>query len=228
MITPYDWQEGIGNRAQYIEGKLKQGSPVLAVSIDAGILVYTMRRQVRKIFEIYDRLLFSAIGQQSDVEALRNAAVEFAHQEGYARSEQDVTIQRVVTALSGSVKKAFGDFSTAPLVARSVFAEVGETLESDAFYTLDYDGDYAISQRYAIVAGTHEVADQVKGRLESLATSTTPEQALEVLRDVWVEAMAATDDSQPVDEIVKSLTPEALLLERSNAREDRFRLLAGA
>lgn len=228
MITPYDWQEGIGNRAQYIEGKLKQGSPVLAVSIDAGILVYTMRRQVRKIFEVYDRLVFSAIGQQSDVEALRSAAVEFAHQEGYNRSEQDVTIQRVVTALSASVKKAFSDFSTAPLVARSVFAEVGETLDDDLYYTLDYDGDYAISHRFALVTGTHEVADQVKGKVESLAPSLTPEQALEALRDIWVEAMAATDDSQPIDEITRDLVPEALLLERSDAREDRFRVLTGA
>jgi len=61
MITPYDWQEGIGNRAQYIEGKLKLGSPVLAVSIEAGIVAFTMRRQTRKIFEVYDRLLFSAV-----------------------------------------------------------------------------------------------------------------------------------------------------------------------
>jgi hypothetical protein len=34
-------------------------------------------------------------GQQADVEAMRVTAIEFAHQEGYARSESDATIGRV-------------------------------------------------------------------------------------------------------------------------------------
>ena len=125
MYTPYDWQEGIGNRAQYIEGKLAAGSPVLAVSLPEGILVYTFRRQARKIFEIYDRLIFAAVGQQSDVESIRGSALDFASREGYNRSEEDVTIQRVATGISVPIKKAFGDFGTAPLVVRCLFAEVG-------------------------------------------------------------------------------------------------------
>src|SRR3569832_1637489 len=76
VFTPYDWQEGIGNRAQYIEGKLAQGLPVLALSLAEGILLFTYRRQARKIYEIYDRLIFAGVGQQSDVEALRIAAVD--------------------------------------------------------------------------------------------------------------------------------------------------------
>lgn len=228
MITPYDWQEGIGNRAQYIEGKLKQGSPVLAVSLGAGILVYTMRRQTRKIFEVYDRLIFSAIGQQSDVEALRTAAVEFAHQEGYNRSEQDVTIQRIVTALSAPVKKAFSDFSTAPMVVRSLFGEVGDTIAEDRFYTLDYDGDYSVSQNFAFAVGTTQAEELLRSRFENFDSSSSPEKALEALRDIWLEAMATIDDSQSIDEITKELTAEARLLERSDARVDRFRVLAGA
>lgn len=220
MITPYDWQEGIGNRAQYIEGKLKQGSPVLAVSLEAGILIYTRRRQSRKIFEVYDRLAFSAIGQQSDVEALRSAAVEFAHQEGYNRSEQDVTIQRVVTALSGPVKKAFGDFSASPLVARSLFVEVNETPRDDLFYVLDYDGDYSRLQGAAAVGGTHELGDRALGFLQEVVAGTEPIEAAKRLAEIWSSALNPDDD-----EPTKDLVAEALLLERSNAREDRFRLL---
>ena len=109
MFTPYDWQEGIGNRASYIEGKLAHGLPAVAVSLEEGILVFTHRRQARKIYEVYDRLVFAAVGQQSDIEGLRVAAVEFTHQEGYNRSEQDVTIQRVAAALSASLKRAFAE-----------------------------------------------------------------------------------------------------------------------
>jgi len=63
MITPYDWQEGIGHRASYVDNKLAQGSPVMAISIGEGILLLTYRRQARKIYEIYDRLAYAAIGQ---------------------------------------------------------------------------------------------------------------------------------------------------------------------
>jgi proteasome alpha subunit len=86
MYTPYDWQEGIGHRAQYIEAKLAQGAPVIGVSLDAGILFFTFRRQGRKLFEIYDRLIFGALGQQSDVESVRLAALEFCSREGFNRS----------------------------------------------------------------------------------------------------------------------------------------------
>src|SRR5438045_7336419 len=154
VFTPYDWQESMGNRASYIEAKLSQGSPAMAVSLKAGILVLTYRRQARKIYEIYDRLIFAAIGQQSDVESLRTAAVEFNHQEGYNRSEQDVTIQRVASALSSPLKKAFADFNTAPVVARVLFAEVNQAVADDLYYALDYDGDYSIYKQTAVLAGS--------------------------------------------------------------------------
>jgi proteasome alpha subunit len=222
MITPYDWQEGIGNRAQYIEGKLQHGSPVLAVSLNAGILIYTRRRQSRKVFEIYDRLAFSAIGQQSDVEALRSAAVEFAHQEGYNRSEQDVTIQRVVTALSAPVKKAFADFSSGPLVARSVFAEIGDSVDGDIYFILNYDGDYHQTKRAAAVAGTPELQEQAEGSLAEISVDTNPQDAASTLAEVWESTFESADmDAKELS----ALVAEGMLVERDTQREDRFRLL---
>ena len=222
MITPYDWQEGIGNRAQYIEGKLQHGSPVLAVSLNAGILIYTRRRQSRKVFEIYDRLAFSAIGQQSDVEALRSAAVEFAHQEGYNRSEQDVTIQRVVTALSAPVKKAFADFSSGPLVARSVFAEIGDSVDGDIYFILNYDGDYHQTKRAAAVAGTPELQEQAEGSLAEISANTNPQDAASTLAEVWESTFESADmDAKELS----ALVAECMLVERDTQREDRFRLL---
>lgn len=218
MITPFDWQEGIGNRAQYIEGKLRHGSPVLAVSLAAGILIYTRRRQTRKIFEVYDRLAFASIGQQSDVESMRTAAVEFAHQEGYNRSEQDVTIQRIVTALSGPVKKAFGDFSSSPLVAKSLFAEVNATPEEDEFYVLGYDGDYSRTRRYAIVTGVDDFVADATPKIEGIAPETEPSKAIAVLAGAWESLMDR-------DSATEELTPEAILIDRTGEREDRFRVL---
>jgi proteasome alpha subunit len=224
MFTPYDWQEGIGNRAQFIEGKLAQGAPVLAVSLDAGILVFTYRRQARKIYEIYDRLIFAGIGQQSDVEALRVAALEFASKEGYSRSEEDVTIQRVATAISAPMKRAFSDFNAAPIVARSLFGEVNTTPADDLYYALDYDGDYTMSRNAAVIAGTLDAADALREKLNGFDTATTPEAAIDRLREVWLSSFDSESGDTPED-VLKGLSPEAILLERSDAREDRFRTL---
>jgi len=222
VFTPYDWQEGIGNRAQYIEGKLAQGAPVLAISLPEGILVFTFRRQSRKIYEIYDRLIFAGVGQQSDVEAVRMAALEFASKEGFNRSEEDVTIQRVVTALSAPMKKAFSDFSASPVVARSLFCEVGATPAEDMFFVLDYDGDYSTSRRFATVTGPDEIPDAVAEKLSGLSDSSAKD-ALDELETLWTSLM----DPEGVrgDEVRKGLSPEAVLLERSSARDNRFRLL---
>ncbi len=225
MLTPYDWQEGIGNRAQYIEGKLAQGAPVLALSRPEGILLFTYRRQSRKIYEIYDRLVFSGVGQQSDVDAIRNAALEFASKEGFSRSEDDVTIQRVVTAMSTPLKRAFGDFGSSPLVVRSLFAEVGETPEDDLYYVLDYDGDYSLAKGRAAVAGSLEIGDSLDRALADLAADGDLDATVEALKPVWNRAVDADGDQG--EDVTKGLTLEVALMDRRPGRVNRFRLLQG-
>ncbi len=223
MFTPYDWQEGIGHRAQYIQAKLAQGAPVIAVSIPAGILVFTYRRQSRKVYEIYDRIIFAGIGQQSDVEAVRIAALEFASKEGFSRSEEDVTVQRVATAMSAPLKKAFSDFSSSPIVAKCLFAEVNESPETDLYYTIDYDGDFSTSRRSALIDGGQALADLDLTSLDSIY-SMSPEDALKAVQEKWIELTKEGDSSTESDSL-KGMRPEAVLLERSNLRDNRFRLL---
>jgi proteasome alpha subunit len=226
VLTPYDWQEGIGHRASYVESKLAQGAPVIAVSLEEGILMLTYRRHARKIFEIYDQLIFGAIGQQSDVEALRTAAIDFAHQEGFNRSEEDVTIQRVVTALSAPLKRAFADFNSTPVVARSLFAEVGEDQAGDSFHILDYDGDFTQRKGFGYVAGSEEAATAIKAGLKALKTKgLSAVKALEPLKKLWSEA-APSEEAE--DAHSEALILEAALIERGRHHEQRFRSLAGA
>lgn len=228
MYTPYDWQEGIGNRASFIEGRLAQGAPVLAVSISDGIVLFTYRRQSRKIYEIYDRLVFAGIGQQSDVEALRLAGLEFASREGFNRSDEDVTIQRIATAMSAPIKRAFGDFSVAPVAARCLFGEVNETREEDLYYVIDYDGDYATSTHHAVIAGTHEVAEEGRKRLEHIG-DVSLDESVAALREIWLDIQGPegvrTREEVQKELSEKGLVAEAMLLERSGLRENRFREL---
>lgn len=220
MLTPYDWQEAIGNRAQYIETKLASGLPVLAVTLQSGILMLTYRRQSRKIFEIYDRLIMGAVGQQSDVEALRVAAVDFAHQEGFSRSEEDVTLQRVVTALSAPIKRAFSDFSYSPNVAQALFAEVGTSPEEDQFAVLEFDGDFGTRTGAAFLAHG-EVASAFQERLDGFSwEGKSTESALEELTGLWQSAFTRAGG-----EIPEGLDREAVLLERAPRGERRLRTL---
>ncbi|MHB8636903.1 MAG: hypothetical protein ACYC96_10585 [Fimbriimonadaceae bacterium] len=223
MITPYDWQEGIGNRAQYIEAKLEAGSPVVALSVADGVLLVTYRRQTRKLFEIYDRIAFAGIGTQSDVEAIRIAAVDFASREGYQRSEKDVTIQRIASAVSSPIKRAFGDFSTAPFVVRSLFAEVNETPDADLYYTVDYTGDYTVGRSSAVIAGDDVVFTALAERLGEVDRGKGAADVLDAVLELWQAAITPEEGSR--EEAIKGLMPEAFLIERADVRVDRFRRL---
>lgn len=137
MYSPYDWTQSVQHRRDYVQDRLRVGSPVVGVSFPGGVLLVTVRRGQAKIFDIYERLMFSALGAQSDVESIRLAAVDFAHREGFSRSPDDVTAHRVVgVALSPACKRAFGDVFANPFVIRCLFAELGAAPERDVFYRL--------------------------------------------------------------------------------------------
>jgi len=217
MLNPYDWQEAMNNRIAYIINRIEKGAPVLAVSINAGILMFTYRRQSPKIFEIYDKLAFAGLGQQSDIESIRVMAVEFAHREGFTRSEQDVTVQRVVTAVSGPVKKSFADFSYAPTLALSMFAELGSTPEQDCYYVVDFDGDYHLHKNSLVLSGRSEVGKPLH---EVIGPKTTVEKAVKDLQALWLD-IASIQGEEEVN--IEGMTPEVLLMERNSPRENVFR-----
>lgn len=227
MVTPYDWQENIGHRASFVESRLEAGIPVAAASIPDGILIATFRYQSSKIFEIYDRLAFSAIGQQSDVEMVRVAAIEFCHQEGYRRSEDDVTIQRVATHLSQPIKRAFGDIASAPMVVRSLFAEVAAEAAHDKYFAIDYDGDYSVYKGYFFLAGTHEAGETMGKTVTGFDFAVANrDDALAQLREAVTVGMDP-NGSRAASSELPELTFEAALLRRDPKWSRRFLRLAG-
>lgn len=154
--TAYDWQQTLAEKADYAESRLRHGSPVVALSYDEGILLLTVRRSQPKIYEIYDRLALGALGNPSDLEVIRQFAVDFSHAEGFQRSAEDVSIQRVVGfAISPMFKRSFSDPRRMPLVLRSLFAQVGQTPEEDQLLVLGYDGEFHRKEKIALIAGTN-------------------------------------------------------------------------
>src|SRR2546423_3545685 len=157
VFSPFDYNEASRHREEGVEERLREGSPIVAVSYDAGLLLLTVRQTQRKVFEIYDRIIFSAIGKQADIEEIRGAAVDVTHREGFERSPDDVTLHRLVGfALSLALKRVFGDLMVAPRVIRGLFGELGRTPGDDTFYILNYDGEFSQAKGFAWVAGAPE------------------------------------------------------------------------
>ena len=253
MYTPFDFNEAVGHRKDYIEERLREGSPVVGLRYEGGLMILTVRRQQRKVYEIYDRQMFSAIGNQSDIENVRLSVINVAHQEGFERSPDDVSIQRLVAfALSPALKKAFGDQMVVPFVVRGLFAELGRTPAGDMFYTLNYDGEFRQQSGVAAVAGTQAAEDLMLERLGDPEQTRTRDEAIQSALLAWSvgsrEAIKRSvvnlndrdrdDDYNPLRDIdeadadgvflrdeLKSGTVEVGLLERRNNRESRFRLL---
>ena len=59
---PYRWVEAVGNRRSYLDKQFKQGSPVVALSYEAGILLATVSKGTPKLYEIYDRIALAEWG----------------------------------------------------------------------------------------------------------------------------------------------------------------------
>jgi proteasome alpha subunit len=253
MYTPFEREEAYGHRKDSIEMRLREGSPVVGVSITEGVLLLTVRRSQRKIYEIYDRQMFSAIGMQADIENVRVRTIQMAHQEGFERSPDDVTLHRLVGfSLSPALKQAFGDmFSGVPFVIRALFAEIGRTQAHDQFFTLNYDGEFRVSEGVAVIAGSQAAEDKMLERLGEPNAEWTREEALAVALKAWGAGMREAlrvsprrergfeDDEREAAETnaeeeaaflrdeLKTGTLEAGFLERNTNRESRFRLLTG-
>lgn len=236
--TPYDWHLSLHQRMEYIEERLRGGSPVVGISLAAGILLLTIHQTQRKIFEIYDRLMFAGIGSQSDLETTRIAAIDFAHREGFLRSPNDVTAQRLVGSVLGpALKRAFADPFAAPFVFRGLFAELGETPGEDQFFVLNYDGEFRRLQRVAAIGGSDEAEREMLAALRA-GSGDDLDTALRRGLEAWAVgrllARNSGDEVQPPgpDEIGAALREalidgvfEAALLERATRRSQRFRLL---
>jgi proteasome alpha subunit len=244
-FSPYDWNQAIQHRTDYIEERLRDGSPVVGLSLPQGVLLLTVRRTQRKVYEVYDRLVFAGIGHQSDLEAVRLTAIDFAHREGYLRSPDDVTAQRLMSFISPPLKRAFQDQFGQLFVVRALFGELSDRQEEDLFFTLGYDGEFSSSSRFAAVAGTRN-AEEKMGELlsSSIDRVTSLEQGLRLALEAWgtgrlfIQRRGEEDEDERRDgardvaallrEELAGATVESALLERNTRRESRFRMLRAA
>ena len=184
---PYRWVEAVGNRRQYLDEQFKQGSPVVALTYDGGILLTTVSKGTPKLYEIYDRLALGGMGHPTDLEKLRFSLLEMAHVEGFNRSPSDVTGSRLVKyGIAPVIKQAFEEVYKAPFIVRILVAELGQKPEKDALLTINYDGTFEETTGRAVLAATPAVQAKMLAYLKEQQPATLSlEQALDLALRTW-------------------------------------------
>jgi len=248
---PYRWVEAIANRREYIEDQLQRGSPIVLLDFAEGLLLFTVSRETRKVFEIYDRIGFAALGHPADIERLRLAGIDLAHVEGFNRSVHDVSLRRLVNfGLSPALKNAFEQVHSAPFIVKMILAELGADAGHDLIVKLDYDGSYGRSETemrepFDVVAGTREAEHHMLNYLlEHNGNAKRPlDDTLRLAARTWAVGMAILEHNTQVEpgaetklpdgfeaakvlrEHLKSRHVEAGILDRTSPRDAKFRLL---
>ena len=246
---PYRWVEAIANRREYIEDQLRRGSPVVLLNYADGLLLLTVSRETRKIFEIYDRIAFAALGHPADIERMRLVAIDLAHIEGFNRAVADVSLRRLVNfGMSPALKTAFEQVYGPPFVLKMMLAELGEDAEHDCIVKLDYDGsmgrsEIEMKEPFDVLAGTGEAQEQMLKYLvdNNGSPRRSLDDALQLAARTWAVGIETAERSgegkeehvslegidpvKALKEHLKVRHVEAGLLERGRPDSSKFRLL---
>jgi proteasome alpha subunit len=185
---PYRWVEAVSNRRQYLDDQFTQGSPVIAVTYDAGILLLTVSKGTPKLYEIYDRLALGGMGHPADLEKLRFSLLEMAHVEGFNRSPSDVTGGRMVKyGIAPMIKQAFEEVFKAPFIVKILLAELGQKAGKDRLLTINYDGTFEEQTHCAVLAANQSAEQSMMAYLRAHPANTgTLDQAVGIALHAWV------------------------------------------
>lgn len=246
---PYRWLEAIANRREYILDQIKDGSPIVLIGYDNGLLLATIGREHQKLFEVYDRIGFAAMGHPADIERLRMIGIDLAHTEGFARATEDVSLRRLVNfGVSPAVKAAFEQIFSAPFIARMLFAELGRTAGEDLVCKIDYDGSFKLNPAgqdrasliYDVVAGAPQLETAMLHWIKQKLNSGRPNRndALELALEAWIVGKHATlegegdkqqvrlpesfDAKKALRDEIKTATIQAAVLDRSLPEDSKF------
>ena len=250
LDEPYRWLEAVNNRRDYIEDQLRGGSPVVGLRYDDGLLLVTIGRGQRKIFEVHDRIALSAIGHSADVERLRMMATDTASVQGFQSSVDDVTLHRLTNFVLGpTIKQSFEAIFGSAYIIKMLLAELGVRGEGDGFIALNYDGTVQSNQDREVIAGTHEAETAMQNYLSAAeASDSSLAAALQLALETWVvgwelgiqetetdsdeetnEGSELTMDKERLHEVLRVELQtgdiEGAVLETSRRSNNKFRLL---
>ncbi len=170
---PYRWIEAIQDRRDYIEDELRLGSPVVGVTYDAGMMLLTVSKGQRKIFEVHDRIALSAIGHPADIERLRMLVTDTASVQGFQNATEDINLLRLTNyTLAPAFKQAFESIVGEAYIIKMLLAELGSTSGKNQFTGINFDGIVRTDPSFAVIGGTEVIETGMQKYLTAAKTDT--------------------------------------------------------
>ena len=186
LDEPYRYLEAVSNRRDYVEDQLRQGSPVVSLQYDDGILLLTVGRGQRKIYEIHNHIALAAIGHAADIERLRLLATDAASVQGFQSSVDDVTLHRLTNfLLAPTVKREFEAVFSSPIIAKMLLVELNGVHCESQFISLNYDGTTQVDQRAGVLAGNEEIESVMRTHLSVPSQNISLQAAFELALETW-------------------------------------------
>lgn len=147
----------IKDRADFARKGIARGRAIIVLQYLAGILLMgeNPSRSLHKMSEIYDRVAFAGVGRFNEFEMLRVAGVRYADLKGYAYARDDVTAKGLANAYSQTVGQIF-THEVKPYEIEVLVADVGDTIEDDHLYLVQFDGTLRDARRFATLGGDEE------------------------------------------------------------------------
>jgi proteasome alpha subunit len=170
---PYRWIEAIQDRRDYIEDELRLGSPVVGVTYDEGMMLLTVSKGQRKIFEVHDRIALSAIGHPADIERLRMLVTDTASVQGFQNATEDINLNRLTNyTLAPAFKQAFESIAGEAYIIKMLLAELGSNSGKDQFTGINFDGIVRTDPSFAVIGGTEVIETGMQKYLTAAKTDT--------------------------------------------------------
>ena len=168
---PYRWIEAIQDRRDYIEDELRLGSPVVGVTYDKGMMLLTVGKGQRKIFEVHDRIALSAIGHPADIERLRMLVTDTASVQGFQNATEDINLHRLTNyTLAPAFKQAFESIVGEAYIIKMLLAELGSASGKNQFTAINFDGIVRTNSSFAVIGGTEAIETGMQKYLTAAKT----------------------------------------------------------
>jgi len=159
----------VKDRADFARKGVARGRPIVVATVDEGILLVgeNSSPSLRKIGEVYDRIAFAGVGRFNEFETLRVAGVRYADLKGYSYARGDVTAKGLANAYSQTLGQIFSH-EVKPYEVDIIVAELGETLDDDKLFRIQFDGTLRDADRLTVLgAGEEDIAHALSGTIES-------------------------------------------------------------
>ena len=185
---PYRWIEAIQDRRDYIEDQLRPGSPVVGITYNEGMMLSTISKGQRKIFEVHDRIALSAIGHPADIERLRMLVTDTASVQGFQNATEDVNLHRLTNyVLAHTFKQAFESIVGEAYIIKMLLAELGSTPEKSQFTGINFDGIVRTDTNFAVIGGTETIEAGMQNYLSNTQTDADRDltTALRLSLETW-------------------------------------------